>query len=125
MPDAAAAPVADASDSSAPPPLKPFGAFLHEHRGAGLHNEAGEKLAEVVAAVIEHGKKGSLTLTINVEPQKGDGNLVIVTDEVKAKVPKAPSPASAFFSDDHGNLSRRDPRQPEITGLRDASEPGA
>lgn len=31
------------------PAVKPFGAFLHEHRQAGLHNELGEALAEVVA----------------------------------------------------------------------------
>jgi hypothetical protein len=103
------------------PATKPFGAFLHEHRNAGLHNEAGEALAEVVAGVVDLQKKGSITVTINVEPAKGDENSVIVTDSLKVKVPQAPAPPSRFFSDSHGNLSRRDPRQPELP-LRDASK---
>lgn len=122
MPEAAlqkaAAPEAGGEET---PAVKPFGAFLHEHRNAGLHNEAGEALAEVVARVVELQKKGSVTLTINVEPAKGDENSVIVTDSLKAKVPQAPAPPSRFFSDPHGNLSRRDPRQPELP-LRDASK---
>ncbi len=120
MPEPATA-EAQTPDSTDAPAVKPFGAFLHEHRGAGLHNEAGEKLAEVVAAVIELQKKGSLTIQIEVAPADGDTHSVVVTDALKAKVPQPTPPASRFFSDDHGNLSRRDPRQPELTGLRDAS----
>lgn len=110
------------AEANEPPAVKPFGAFLHEHRGAGLHNEAGEKLAELVAAVCEYQKKGSITITIDVAPAEGDTHSVVVSDTLKAKVPQASTPASRFFSDDHGNLSRRDPRQPEIAGLRDASK---
>lgn len=120
MPEPAKSTVADVADDTQPP-VKPFGAFLHEHRDAGLHNEAGEELATLVAAVLDQQKKGSLTITFTVEPAKGDDRQVVISDDVKVKAPKPPTPASRFFSDPHGNLSRRDPRQPELSGLRDAS----
>ncbi len=101
------------------PATKPFGAFLHEHRGAGLHNELGEGLAEVVAAVLAHQRKGSVTVKINISPSDIQG-AVVVTDKVELKAPEPVPDPSLFFGDDHGNLSRRDPRQVELP-IRDAS----
>ena len=95
--------------------------FLQQHRSGGLHNELGEEIAAVTAAVIEHQKKGSVTVTLTISPTKDDPRAVVVYDELKAKVPKATPLPSRFFTDEHGTLSRRDPRQPELTGLRDAS----
>lgn len=103
------------------PPVKQFNVFLQEHRGAGLHNELSEGLAELTAAVLRQQKKGSLTVTVNVAPAEGAAVAVVVTDEVKVKAPKAATPPSLFFSDDHGNLSRRDPRQTEMP-LREAGK---
>jgi hypothetical protein len=120
MSDAAAAPAQEPEATKKPQPML-FGAFLHQHRGAGLHNELGEELAAVTAAVIEHQKKGSVTVTLTVAPTKDDPGAVVISDEVKAKVPKATPLPSRFFSNEEGVLSRRDPRQPELTGLRDAS----
>lgn len=105
------------------PQTKTIVAFLAEHRQGGLANEASEQLAEVTEAARRLGKKGSLTITITVDPIKDNSaGLVNVSDEIKAKIPKEPTPGSTFFTDERGNLSRRDPRQPEITGLRDASK---
>jgi len=98
---------------------KPFGTFLQEQRGGGLTTELGRELAKVVKGVIDHGKKGVLTLEISVAPGKVDSTLVI-TDKVTPKVPQADRPAALFFADDDGNLSRRDPRQPQLEGLREA-----
>ena len=92
--------------------VKPFAAWLQEHRSGGLHQELSEALAEVARAVSEHEKVGSLTVTIKLEPN-GVGT-VIVTDELKTKVPEPARPASLFFTDAGGNLSRRNPRQPEL-----------
>jgi len=120
-------PEPNAAVQSAPEPeaatetaTKPFGAFLHEHRAAGLHNELGEGLAEIVAAVLEHQKTGTLEIKIKVAPSD-IGGAVVVTDEVKVKAPQADPDPSLFFSDRTGNLSRRDPRQAELP-LRDASK---
>jgi hypothetical protein len=103
------------------PPVKPLSAILMEHRGGGLHNEASEELQKVVAAVKETQKKGSLTITISVEPAKDDEMSVVLMDALSAKAPRPSTKPSRWFTDDHGNVSRSDPRQPQITGLRDAS----
>ena len=103
------------------PPVKPLSAILMEHRGGGLHNEASEELQKVVAAVKETQKKGSLTITINVEPAKDDEMSVVLMDALSAKAPRPSTKPSRWFTDEHGNVSRSDPRQPQITGLRDAS----
>jgi hypothetical protein len=90
---------------------KPFAAFLQEQRRGGLHGELSEALQELVRAVEEHRKGGSLTLTLSVKPN-GDG-VVVVTDKVAVKLPEGEKGSSIFFVDD-GNLVRNDPRQTTI-----------
>jgi hypothetical protein len=109
MPVPDQAPEAQPSEEVA---TKPFAAWLQEQRQGGLHGEVSDALADLVAAVMEHDKAGSLTLTVKVKPA-GD-NAVFVTDEVKSKPPEGERPAALFFTDPRGNLSRRDPRQPEL-----------
>lgn len=94
------------------PEVKPFAAWLQEHRQGGLHAELSDALAEIGRAVGEHDKASELTLKIRVAPN--GANTVIVTDDLKVKTPEAARPASLFFTDSRGNLSRRDPRQPEL-----------
>lgn len=90
-----------------------FSAFLIEQRGGSLHGELTERLAEVVSAALEHGEQGSLVLKVAVKPNK-DGITVTVTDEVRCKVPEGDRGAALFYADEAGNLTRRDPRQPEL-----------
>ncbi len=101
------------------PKVKPFAQFLHEQRRGHAHAELSDLLAEVVHAVDEHRKVGSLTLQIKVKPT-GDGQ-VQITDQVKTQVPEGDKAPSIFFYDEHGNLSREDPRQRDFDneGLRD------
>lgn len=100
----------------------PFAKFLQEVRGGELHTELSHELAEVVAASSEHGKAGTITLTIKVAPN-ADGSSLLITDEVKSKPPKAAGPPTLFFADAEGNLSRRDPRQLDISALREVPAP--
>lgn len=92
---------------------KPFGQFLLEQRNGALHGELSDRLREVVEGVVQHGKAGALTLLVTVKPS-GVGAQFLVTDEVRVKVPEADRGASLFFADQRGNLSRSDPRQPEL-----------
>lgn len=109
------------ADAERPPDepvaLRPFAAWLHEQRGGALHGELGERFAEMCRAVLDHEKAGTITVTIKAAPSKVDGALLL-TDEVKVKVPEPDRGAALWFPDAHGNLSRRDPRQPEIPGVR-------
>lgn len=97
----------------APTLVKPFAAFLQEQRQGGLHGELSDALADLVARCVEHEKGGSLSLTIHVKPNK-DGATLLITDAVKVKAPEAPRQPALFFADEHGNLSRTNPRQPEL-----------
>lgn len=100
------------TDTDSPPRIRPFADFLAEHNNGAGHNLAGEKLHELVAAVRDTGKKGSLTLTLSIEAMDED-TLVTVID-VATKVPKPPSKAAVFFVTDDGNLSRSDPKQTHL-----------
>jgi hypothetical protein len=92
---------------------KPFAAFIQEQRGGGLHGELSHELANLVNAVQETQKPGTLTLTLKVAPNK-DGVTVTVSDKIKAAVPEADRGAAIFFVQGDGNLVRRDPRQTEL-----------
>lgn len=95
--------------------VRPFAEFLQEQRKGAAHLELSEAMNELVAAVIEHGKGGDLTLKISVAPAaKGAGNIVKVTDKVTLKAPEADRAGAIFFADRNANLSRSNPDQPEL-----------
>jgi hypothetical protein len=101
-------------DTDAGQQVRPFAAVLTELAKGQIHERASELLHELVQAVIEHEKKGSITVKIEVAPiAKHDTSVLVVTGDVESRPPKTP-PANAFFVDDTGNLSRRDPKQPEL-----------
>ena len=84
--------------------------FLREHRNGVTHDELSDKLQELVAAVTEEGKSGTLTLTINVKPLGKNDGLEVGAD-VKIKPPKPTVGVSIFFASPDNNLVRQDPRQ--------------
>lgn len=71
-----------------------------------------ELLQNVVSAVQETGKDGSLQLTLTIKPNGAHG--VIVKDAIKAKTPEMDRGDSVFFIDSDGGLHRNDPRQIEM-----------
>lgn len=107
-----------APDAAERPSLKPFAAFLTEQRNGALHDELSNALADLVAVCVETGKKGTLTLKISVLPQK-DEVTMLVTDDVKTAAPKHDAKPALFFPDEHGNLLRSDPRQLDLSNLRE------
>lgn len=98
---------------------KPFAAFVQEQRAGALHAELSDGLGELVRAASLTDKPGTLTLTVKVTPTK-DGATVIVTDKVTLKLPDGERGGAIFFFDQEGNLSRRNPAQPELP-FRDVS----
>lgn len=106
------------------PHIRPFGDFLREQSSGATHEELSEGLWDLAARVRETGKKGSLTLIITVEPMpKADGQVLMVSDEIRLKLPEFPRNASLFYADREGNLTRTNPDQPELTGLREVAAP--
>lgn len=95
--------------------VRPFAEFLQEQRKGAAHVEVSEALNELVAAVVEHRKGGTLTLKISVKPAgKGTGNVVEVTDKISVAAPEAERGGAIFFADGNANLSRSNPDQPEL-----------
>lgn len=88
--------------------------FLREQRRGGLHDEVTRKLHELVCAVMDHRKAGSLTIKITIKPGDRSAEHVEVADQVTLNAPEADRPSSIFFTTPEGNLSRRDPRQGDL-----------
>lgn len=93
-----------------------FAAVLLEIGGGRLHARLSDQIAAIVKAVTETGKKGLLTLKIEVKPlPKAANGTLVVTGTSTAKTPESDedSPTSVFFADG-GNLTRNDPKQPTL-----------
>lgn len=100
--------------------------LLGNLRRGTLLAEFGEELADLLEAVRETGKAGTLTLRLKLEPQKGqDRAEVFITDTVTTTKPKPEKSSTLMYVHKDGTLSRRDPRQGEFDGIRDASSDAA
>jgi hypothetical protein len=69
-----------------------------------------------VATVSNTMRGGELTLKLKLKPGKG-GQIEIV-DDITVKAPKEEKGTSIMFATPEGNLTREDPRQMQIEGLR-------
>ena len=80
-------------------------------------DELSLKLQELVAAVRENGKAGTLTLAIKVKPGTVRGRIgtIIIEDDITVKPPRKAKDESLFFATDENTLQRTDPNQPELT----------
>lgn len=94
--------------------MRPITDVLREIRRGRAVDIASRMLADVVRAVDETGKKGSVTITLTVEPEEGGGSQKTITAEVKHKLPVESIPTAVFFSDEEGTLHRVDPQQAEL-----------
>lgn len=112
----------DRPDEEETPERKPFALVLQEMRKGGLHTELGDELAALVQQCIRTGKKGSLTLTLSVDPKDGTNEeaLVVVDDKIVVKAPRFDTPATVYWADDKGNLQRDRPSQGKLP-LREVS----
>lgn len=90
-----------------------------ELREGASVDELGESLQKLVAAVRASGRKGTLTYKIEIKPAaKGSSNALNIEDVITIKEPQAERGSTFLFAAEDNTLSRRDPRQPELTGLR-------
>jgi hypothetical protein len=110
--------VTDPPDTDSSGFTRPFADILAAIQAGTVAAEAATALQAVVQAVREHGGKGLVRLDLKIEPMKGGGTALAVAGEVTFKAPRPEPPSAIFFSDDNGNLSRDDPRQQQIPGLR-------
>lgn len=91
---------------------RPFADVIRDLAGGRVYDDLTSQLGEVVTAVVETGKAGSLTLKIDVKPN-GEGSVRVLAD-VKPKVPTPVLGETLFFATSSGSLVRNDPRQAEL-----------
>lgn len=97
---------------------RPFADVLRELNGE-TYDELTIQLGELVTAVMQTGKAGSMSLSLKISAN-GTGS-VTITDEVKVKIPEAARPKTMFFATESGSLMRNNPRQHELS-LREVPE---
>lgn len=95
--------------------VRPFADVLRDLGRGAVIDEAAVMLQDIVKAVRERGKKGRLTLTVEVAPMKGDAAALVVSAQATAKPPAGEPTSAVFFADEPGNLLREDPRQLKMT----------
>lgn len=103
--------------------VRPFAAWLREQSSGKTHDELSTALHDLIQKVRDTGKKGNLTFTVTVDTLKDDIDVLIVTDEIKLKLPEHDRKASMFYPDANGNLTRTDPRQLIFDDLREVPNP--
>lgn len=98
-------------------------AFLAGHLNGRTSDGISAEFHALLDAVREHGKKGSLTITIVVEPPANgvEAAPLPIGVESAVKAPKATAPKSLYFLDADGNPVRDDPRQMAPHIFRDAT----
>lgn len=83
-------------------------------RGGKAQEEASEKLNELQRACQDTGKKGSISFTLTVDPDKGDNGQYFLSDDIKLKKPELPKGRTLMFGTPEGNLQRTNPNQHEF-----------
>lgn len=94
--------------------------FLHALRTA-MRPEAllaaGDEFGDLIQRVKDVHKKGSLTLKIDLVPDKHDPDVVVVTAQTAVKAPKPTAAGRLLWPLDGGRLSTKNPAQLEMPGL--------
>ena len=95
--------------------LRPFPAVIQDIGRGALVERLTTAYGDLAIAVVDTGKPGTLTVTLKVEPLKesSDPTIVTVTADCTLKLPTEKQ-VSIFYADAAGNLTRDDPRRPEM-----------
>lgn len=99
--------------------IAPFADVLASINRGALADEAASLLANLVQEVTHIGRKGSLTVTIEVAPFTGGGDTIRLSGKATVKAPARDAHAAVFFFDESGALSRDDPRSSTLFDTSD------
>lgn len=72
-----------------------------------------EALNELMTAVQATGKRGQLKIVLTIIRQ-GPGGPLKIDDKVECRPPAFETGSTFVFVDEDGNMTRRDPRQPDL-----------
>ena len=89
--------------------------FLNEFRDGKTLAELTKAKADLIRAVRETGKAGTLTWKLSIKPQSvEDSDKLIISDELTLSEPKHGRSADFFFATEDNGTSRKHPRQREL-----------
>lgn len=97
-----------------------FNDVIATMRGGAVDRSTSQVLAEVVKAVQLTGKKGSVTLKLDISKLKGGDTEIEVKASVNYKAPSEDIPMGIYYPDDKGLLHRTDQRQ--LTMLNEGND---
>lgn len=90
---------------------------LREIRSGAFLEDVTAELNDLVRAVRQTDKKGSITIKLDIDPIKGDADMVTVSDTITTKAPKPEQAPTLFYTTVEANLQLRNPAQPKLPGL--------
>lgn len=96
---------------------KPFNDTIVSLRYGTLHDELTDALNKLTDDVTRTGKTGALTLSIKLKPTNNSGQIEVI-DDLKITTPKETKGTTIMFATPENNLTRDDPKQLSIDGLR-------
>jgi hypothetical protein len=91
---------------------RPLTDIIGEIENGQFLHEATKAFNDVMEGVNETGKAGKIKITIDVRPT--GKNTVSVVAAVDEKIPEHTRPVTTFYVDKQGQLTRRDPNQPDL-----------
>lgn len=89
-----------------------FSNFLSDYQGGILDNTLGRELVKLVEAVNKHGKKGALSIGLDIKPN-GVGKMEL-SITYNSKPPVDNTVKGLMFVDHQNNLVATDPAQQEL-----------
>ncbi len=93
---------------------------LNERR-CGTINQATEEMHRLMNAVRATGKKGSIVITMTVEPDKNDELALMISQKVKSTLPEPEIKKAMVYHDAEGlAFTKTDPRQLELLAEQEA-----
>lgn len=107
--------------------MKTFTQFLADLNGGSVTTDLDRELEKLQKAVFDTGRKGKLTLTVELEPGGVDGDTgevdrVKVNAKVKPDLPRRGHGTDQFWIDRKYGLSREHPKQRALNLVPDADE---
>ncbi len=92
-----------------------FTDYLRELDKGRVIEELSTGMQELISCIMETGKRGSLTLKIDIAPSsKIDTETVAVVASLKITSPEPDRHSTLYYITPENNLSRRDPRQMDL-----------
>ena len=100
-----------------------FNVWIERHARGSLNDEATAAISDVVKAVTDLEKKGSVVIEVIIEPAGSGGRSVAVGGRVVAKPPQPSPQLGVYYPDERGSLHRDDPFQRSLPGTTTAEQP--